>query len=81
MRSTGFAWAAPAVNFGPRIHALTPPPAPRLNAPGRLVAEYGEGNWSTIARALNDMVSRPPGTLGRIGKQCREVRARVLLEL
>lgn len=40
-----------------------------------LVAEYGEGNWSAISRALNQMVPPPPSgdrTLGRVGKQCRE---------
>ncbi|EFJ45034.1 transcription factor Myb2, partial [Volvox carteri f. nagariensis] len=37
----------------------------------RLVLEYGEGNWSPIARALNVLMKNPEST-GRIGKQCRE---------
>jgi hypothetical protein len=59
----------------PRANPLQPP-NPLLNPPPRrLVREYGEGNWSAIARALNDMVERPheaSGAVGRVGKQCRE---------
>lgn len=36
-----------------------------------LVQEYGEGNWSTISRALNLKFGKTADT-GRIGKQCRE---------
>eukprot|EP00195_Chlamydomonas_chlamydogama_P010603 CAMPEP_0202902828 /NCGR_PEP_ID=MMETSP1392-20130828/17068_1 /ASSEMBLY_ACC=CAM_ASM_000868 /TAXON_ID=225041 /ORGANISM="Chlamydomonas chlamydogama, Strain SAG 11-48b" /LENGTH=475 /DNA_ID=CAMNT_0049589635 /DNA_START=262 /DNA_END=1689 /DNA_ORIENTATION=+ len=36
-----------------------------------LVKDYGEGNWSTIARALNLRMRKDPED-GRIGKQCRE---------
>ncbi|KAI8464455.1 MAG: hypothetical protein J3K34DRAFT_461913 [Monoraphidium minutum] len=38
-----------------------------------LVQELGEGNWSMIARALNEAFDRRrPSENGRIGKQCRE---------
>ncbi|KXZ44233.1 hypothetical protein GPECTOR_70g463 [Gonium pectorale] len=36
-----------------------------------LVDEYGEGNWSVIARQLNTALGKPADS-GRIGKQCRE---------
>lgn len=36
-----------------------------------LVAEFGEGNWSPIARALNEHCGKGEES-GRIGKQCRE---------
>jgi len=52
----------------------------------RLVAQYGEGNWSAIARALNKLLAQEEdgggggssgaeptdGSVGRVGKQCRE---------
>ncbi|GBF93219.1 transcription factor [Raphidocelis subcapitata] len=38
----------------------------------RLVRELGEGNWSMIARALNEAFDRDGPATGRIGKQCRE---------
>jgi myb proto-oncogene protein len=37
------------------------------------VHEYGEGNWSPIAKALNEAFNKTADN-GRIGKQCREVR-------
>ncbi|KAG2433553.1 hypothetical protein HYH02_012670 [Chlamydomonas schloesseri] len=37
----------------------------------RLVEEFGEGNWSVIARHLNASLGKPADS-GRIGKQCRE---------
>ncbi|GFR39775.1 hypothetical protein Agub_g260, partial [Astrephomene gubernaculifera] len=37
----------------------------------RLVKKFGEGNWSPIARALNEATGKTEST-GRIGKQCRE---------
>ncbi|GIL51659.1 hypothetical protein Vafri_7604 [Volvox africanus] len=37
----------------------------------RLVDEFGEGNWSVIARHLNAALGKPAES-GRIGKQCRE---------
>lgn len=50
-----------------------------------LVAQYGEGNWSAIARALNKLLAQEEdggggsggaeptdGSVGRVGKQCRE---------
>ncbi|EFJ42872.1 transcription factor Myb7, partial [Volvox carteri f. nagariensis] len=37
----------------------------------RLVDEFGEGNWSVIARHLNSALGKPAES-GRIGKQCRE---------
>ena len=37
----------------------------------RLVQRFGEGNWSPIARALNDSTGKDE-SCGRIGKQCRE---------
>ena len=40
--------------------------------PSRLVKEYGEGNWSPIAKALNEAFDKGADQ-GRIGKQCREV--------
>ena len=51
-----------------------PPPGPILqedDALARLVEEHGAGNWSIIARELNDLFSAPADA-GRIGKQCRE---------
>lgn len=36
-----------------------------------LVAEHGEGHWSVISRALNDLFAKGDDA-GRIGKQCRE---------
>lgn len=37
----------------------------------RLVEDHGQGAWSAIARALNQLMSKPDHA-GRIGKQCRE---------
>mmetsp|Transcript_24486 Transcript_24486/g.72578 ORF Transcript_24486/g.72578 Transcript_24486/m.72578 type:complete len:419 (-) Transcript_24486:97-1353(-) len=37
----------------------------------RLVADLGEGNWSLIAKTLNDQMGKSEAE-GRIGKQCRE---------
>ena len=41
------------------------------SVPRRLVHEYGEGQWSQIAQALNDASGKSLES-GRIGKQCRE---------
>jgi hypothetical protein len=56
---------APPIVTAP--HAVQPAPPPPSDSqtrphPRRLVAQHGEGNWSTIARHFP----------GRIGKQCRE---------
>lgn len=62
----------------PQHHSYRPPapcapPGPPLSN-RRLVQELGEGNWSMIARALNEAFDRRrPTENGRIGKQCREV--------
>jgi len=40
----------------------------------RLVEKYGEGQWATISQQLNKSFGKPDEQ-GRIGKQCREVRA------
>lgn len=40
----------------------------------RLVEKYGEGQWATISQQLNKAFGKPDEQ-GRIGKQCREVRA------
>lgn len=61
----------------PHAHApMAPTPTATRNRP-RLVAQYGEGSWSAIARALNELMGTPaaPNGAGRRGKQCREVRA------
>jgi hypothetical protein len=38
------------------------------------VKKFGEGCWSPIAKALNEAFDKSDDQ-GRIGKQCREVRA------
>ncbi len=48
----------------------TDPAAPTLLL-HRLVQKFGEGNWSPIARALNEAFGKTEDQ-GRIGKQCRE---------
>lgn len=57
-----------------RWHYLGPPSAATCPVPRRLVHQLGEGNWSPIARALNEAFNKDTDN-GRIGKQCREVRA------
>jgi hypothetical protein len=78
-------WPSPLAT--PPLTRTSPPPTPpphlttTLSSPfhplslPRLVKRLGEGNWSMIARALNEAFDRQgPLHLGRIGKQCREVR-------
>ena len=56
--------------FAAAHHAPSSPPFSPL---ARLVRKFGEGNWSPIARALNETFEKSEDQ-GRIGKQCREVR-------
>lgn len=55
----------------PFSHLAKPTSHPHAMAPNRLVKKFGEGNWSPIARALNEATGKTEAT-GRIGKQCRE---------
>lgn len=64
-------WPAPCLR-----PSQTAPLRSRRAPPRRLVRELGEGNWSMIARALNEAFDRDGPATGRIGKQCREVGAR-----